>query len=528
MAQTMIADTRRLATLTGRRANAAQRRGTIVLMSSGAVIAFLVLAVIVATGNRIVTAVTRLREGTGIIAGGDLSHRVKVGGHDEIAELAIAFNVMARRLTESYRVLEDEIAERRRAEGALTEAHDKLEMRVRERTAELSRANADLKRGNAVRGQLEEDLLENELRFRELAENIREVFWMVDAEENCVLYVSPAYEEIWGRSTNGLYGEPNNWIEAIHADDRERVGEAFFTKSSAGEFDEEYRVVRPDGTERWVRDRGFPVADREGKVYRIAGIAEDITEQKRAEEDIKQTAEALARSNEDLQQFAYVASHDLQEPLRMVVSYMQLLEQRYKGRLDEEADTFIDFAVDGAKRMQALIGGLLAYSRVGSRDTVFEPVDCDAAVIEVTGNLAALIDQNRAVVTRDALPTITGDRTQLLQLFQNLIGNAIKFQGKGAPRDEVSARRGAGEWAFAVRDNGIGIEAEYADRVFAMFQRLHGPAAYPGSGVGLAICKRIVDRHGGRIWFESIPGQGTTFYFTVPASAPAESELKAQ
>lgn len=225
---------------------------------------------------------------------------------------------------------------------------------------------------------------------------------------------------------------------------------------------------------------------------------------------------ALERSNEDLQRFAYVASHDLQEPLRMVKSYLQLLSRRYEGQLDDTADEFIAFAVDGAERMQRLIDGLLTYSRVQTKGRAFGLTDCEAALDDALKDLELAVEDSGAAITRDALPHVTADRAQLTQLLQNLIGNAIKFRGEVPPEIDVSARRDDGEWVFSVRDKGIGVPAERADEVFTMFRRLHGTAEYPGAGIGLAVCRRIVERHGGRIWLESPPGGGTTFCFTIP------------
>jgi len=249
---------------------------------------------------------------------------------------------------------------------------------------------------------------------------------------------------------------------------------------------------------------------------------EDITERKRVErelkqaEELKQAIEALEVSNKDLEQFAYVASHDLQEPLRMVSSFTQLLAKRYRGKLDKDADEFIAYIVAGAKRMQALINDLLTYSRVDTRGESFGPIDSEAALDQAIANLRVAIEEGEAAVTHDPLPPLIADNSQIVQLFQNLLGNAIKFHGKEPPRIHVSARQENNEWVFSFRDNGIGIAPECFDRVFVIFQRLHGREEYPGTGTGLAICNKIVERHGGRIWVESEPSKGSTFYFAIP------------
>jgi light-regulated signal transduction histidine kinase (bacteriophytochrome) len=250
-----------------------------------------------------------------------------------------------------------------------------------------------------------------------------------------------------------------------------------------------------------------------------AGVALDkasvLLEGRRVELSAK--AAELQRSNQELEQFAYVASHDLQEPLRMVASYVQLLEREYKGKLDADADEFIGFAVDGAKRMQALIQDLLTYSRVGRAEPATEPADLEVALGKALGNLKTAIDESGATVEADAMPTVVADASQMTQLFQNLIGNAVKFHGADPVSVHVGAERENGAWHFRVQDNGIGIDPKHADRIFAIFQRLHTRAEYPGTGIGLALCRKIVERHGGEIWVESEPGTGTTFRFTVPA-----------
>ncbi|ULA58301.1 MAG: Putative Sensor histidine kinase with MCP region [Nitrospira sp.] len=233
-------------------------------------------------------------------------------------------------------------------------------------------------------------------------------------------------------------------------------------------------------------------------------------------QDLETSVAELGRSNADLQQFAYVASHDLQEPLRMVSSYTQLLARRYRGKLDADADEFIAYAVDGATRMQKLIQDLLAYSRVSTGSQPFESTPMGAVLSYAMDNLLSAIKDSQAVVTHDRLPTVRGDAKQLAQVFQNLLSNAIKFHGEGPPRIHISARRKEDEWLFSVRDEGIGIDPQFAGRIFVIFQRLHTRAEYPGTGIGLAICKKIVERHGGRMWVESESGKGATFWFSIP------------
>jgi light-regulated signal transduction histidine kinase (bacteriophytochrome) len=252
----------------------------------------------------------------------------------------------------------------------------------------------------------------------------------------------------------------------------------------------------------------------------------------RAKQAMQHAMVDLERSNRELEQFAYVASHDLQEPLRMVSNYTQLLARRYKDQLDTDANEFIDFAVDGAKRMQDLIHDLLEYARVGTRGKEFKPTPLGLVVADALANLSNAIDEAKAEVVINDLPTLSCDATQLAQVCQNLLANAIKFHRPGqTPVVRVSAHRGEGAWAVAVADNGIGIDPKYFERIFQMFQRLHGRSEYPGTGIGLALCRKIVERHGGTIRVESAPGQGTTFIFTIPDStagaAPVDVRPKA-
>jgi light-regulated signal transduction histidine kinase (bacteriophytochrome) len=264
-----------------------------------------------------------------------------------------------------------------------------------------------------------------------------------------------------------------------------------------------------------------PVDDE--SVQRLAARLNEIMDAARTaadgSESVIEKEEAirrLERQNQDLQHFAYVAGHDLQEPLRMVSSFLQLLQRRYKGKIDESADEYIDFAVDGARRMQILIRDLLAYSRIETQARPFEEVYLGDVVRTVTRDLEPTIEEASGEVLLGEMPVVRGDEVQLRQLFQNLIGNGLKFRSNRPPQVTVEARQEPGRWIISVSDNGIGIEMRYADRIFELFQRLHQRDEYEGTGIGLALCKRIVERHGGDIWFESVPGEGTTFYFTLP------------
>ncbi|WP_247728645.1 PAS domain S-box protein [Halovivax limisalsi] len=474
----------------------------------------------------------------------------------------------------------------------------------------------------------ERALEESEAKFRMLAENLDEMVWISDPETRAITYINPSYGEIWGRDRRSLYDDPTAFLESVHPDDRGRVRRAYADVPDE-DFDDEYRIRRPDGEVRWLSVRAGLVSTEERD--RVIGIAEDITERKEREraleeserryrtlvehfpdgavglfdENLEYTAvggqlleetgvsaadrigdsvydiypddlveeiadhfraalageahsfeveyhdrylhaytlpvrnaddevfagmlvvqdvterreyeRKLEASNERLEQFAYAASHDLQEPLRMVSSYLQLIEQRYGDDLDEDGQEFLAFAVDGADRMRDMIDGLLTYSRVDTDAGSFEPIDLEAVVADVRQDLAVKIEETDAEITAEDLPTVYGDGGQLTQVFQNLLSNAMEYSGDEPPHVHVSAERRADEWVISVEDDGVGIDPEAAERVFEVFQRLHTQDEHSGTGIGLALCERIVERHGGDIWVESERGDGATFSFTLPA-----------
>jgi PAS domain S-box-containing protein len=319
-----------------------------------------------------------------------------------------------------------------------------------------------------------------------------------------------ANEEAIGKSVGSFFADPADAapvLEALAAHDA---------------WEGRFLARRTDGSTFVSLGYATSLRNAAGELTGYQSTNLDVTPLAEAERQLEALNENLARSNRELEQFAYVASHDLQEPLRMVSSFTQLLAQRYEDKLDQDAREFIGYAVDGANRMQRLIQDLLLYSRIATRGRPPEPIDAHDALGEAVSNLQVAIQETLALVTNDELPTVQGDHTQIVQLFQNLVGNAIKFHKPGeAPRVHVTAARNAkqpGCWIFRIADNGIGIDPRHFERLFVIFQRLHGKREYPGTGIGLALCKRIVERHGGKIWLESEAGVGTTFFFTLPSA----------
>ena len=317
---------------------------------------------------------------------------------------------------------------------------------------------------------------------------------------------------ILGYEEDELIGRPS--LGFVLAEDRDTVRENAVRMLKAGcSLGYEFRIITKQAKIKWVMETVAPVHYQRKRA--TLGSLVDVTERKQVEERLNQITAEMQRSNTELEQFAYVISHDLQEPLRMVSSYTQLLAKRYSNKLDSDADEFIAYAVDGAKRMQILLHGLLDYSRVGTRGKPFSLVNCEHVVEQAMANLKIAIEESGAAVSYDVLPTVMGDEGQLVQLFQNLIGNAIKFRREEPPKVHIWARRRNSVVTFSVNDNGIGINPQHSQSIFEIFRRLHTREEYPGTGMGLAICKKIVERHGGHISVQSQPGQGSTFDFSV-------------
>ncbi len=417
-----------------------------------------------------------------------------------------------------------------------------------------------------IKGNVDTDLLERSIKYsierQKLAERIQMIANVVEFTEDAVITKSldgmisswnTGAEQIYGYTAAEVIGKHISILSPPQLHDEI---EELIERIKNGERIQHYETlrIRKDGSIIIISATLSPIFDTSGKLVAISTIARDITEKKNNEKELlkyrdnleeqvhKRTEELknineklsneiddhkkteaelekylseLERSNKELQQFAYVASHDLQEPLRMVASFTQLLQKNYEGQLDADADEFIKYAVDGAQRMQMLINDLLTYSRVSTRGEDFQQTDLEKAFDESLMNLKLSIDDNNALITHDTLPTIMADSSQVIQLFQNLVGNAIKFRGMETPEIHVAAEEGEDEWIFRVIDNGIGIDPKHTERIFRVFQRLHERDKYPGTGIGLSICEKIVERHGGEIWVDSKQSAGSAFCFTI-------------
>jgi len=432
---------------------------------------------------------------------------VRVGG-PESRKVAILFN---------------DISERKHAEEALQKSHDELEIRVKERTADLNEAVSDLQKQVQQRIRAEEAFRSASLYARGLLEASLDPLVTISPEGK-ITDVNKATEAVTGISRERLIG--NDFSYYFTEPDKARDGyKKVLSESMVRDYPLTIRHTSGHTTD--VLYNATVYKNEAGQIQGVFAAARDITEKKAIEAElekyrlhledlVKNRTEELSRSNKDLEQFAYVASHDLQEPLRAVSGFVELLKRNLEKSLDEKTSEYMNFSIDGAKRMQSLINGLLEYSRVGTQGKKPQKVNSKEAFDEALARLQAGIEESGAKITADDLPVIYFDDQQLARLFQNLIGNAIKFRSDQTPQIHVSAVHQDAAWRFAIRDNGIGIEPQYAERIFMIFQRLHTRKTYAGTGIGLSICKKIVERHGGKIWVESVPGSGSTFYFTVP------------
>jgi two-component system CheB/CheR fusion protein len=372
----------------------------------------------------------------------------------------------------------------------------------------------------------EKELLTANERFHYAVKATKDAIWDWDLESDIVTRTGDGLRTNFGYDVYEASKDPNFWIQRVHPEDKDSMLQkrtSVLENPAALYWEDEYRFLKSDGNYAFVFDKGYILRDGAGKAQRMIGATQNISHQKETEalllelnNRLKKRAEDLVNSNIELERFAYVASHDLQEPLRMVTSFLQLLKKKYRDQLDEVADQYIHFAVDGAERMKQLIMDLLEYSRVGFNRENNEQVDLNKLLKEQELLFEKTCQETGAVINTGPMPVVQGNKMQLSQLFQNLIGNAIKYHHKDrSPVVTIGSEEQADQFLFFVKDNGIGIEPAFFEKVFVIFQRLHNKSDYGGTGIGLAICKKIVEKHGGTIWVESTPQQGSCFYFTI-------------
>ncbi|MDP6357076.1 MAG: ATP-binding protein [Planctomycetota bacterium] len=526
--QAMVSDAKRLSELSQQQFTAAKNRafGRIAFA-----MVMLIVGLAVATGwigRSIGLPIQQLRLGAETVAAGDLDHQVEIKTRDEVGELAHAFNGMATNLQamiERHRTAEEEVSRNAAVLKAINEVFGRtLTCDTEEELGKTCLSVAEELTGSKFGffGEVNEDGL-----FDTIA--ISNPGW-----DACDMAVEDALSNTVSMPIRGIdrstirEGKPRIVNEDEFQTHPDRVGfpeghppvRAFLGVP----FIHEEKVVGMIGLGN--KEGGYDLHDQEAVEALSVAMVEALRNKRsevelaqhreHLEEMVAERTQELARSNTELEQFAYVASHDLQEPLRMVASYTQLLADSYQDQLDEDANEFIGYAVDGARRMQDLISDLLAYSRVTRGETELKEVSCDAALDNALTNLEGAVLESRALIIRQELPPVKGDTTQLTQLFQNLIGNAVKYRGEVDPVIEIGVEENGSQWQFSVKDNGIGIDKKFSEKVFEIFQRLHGRTEYAGTGIGLSLCKRIVEKHGGNIWFESEPGKGSNFIFTMP------------
>ncbi len=371
----------------------------------------------------------------------------------------------------------------------------------------------------------EATLLQTNERFYYATKATNDAIWDWDIQQDKVLRVGDGLKNMFGYEIAEAEKDKNFWIDRVHPQDsKSMVDKRSHTLFHTNElyWEDEYRFRRSDGTYAYVFDKGYIIRNTEGKPERMIGATQDVSQRKESEallvelnNRLKKRAEELVNSNIELERFAYVASHDLQEPLRMITSFLQLFRKRYEGKIDETADQYIHFAVDGAERMKTLIMDLLEYSRVGSNVELFQDIDLDALLNELKAVFYKTCEEKGATIRFNEMPVVRANRTQLFQLFQNLVSNALKYHGNEAPEILITCEEKEEEYIFSVKDNGIGIDPSFHEKIFVIFHRLHSRSEYGGTGIGLAICKKIVERHGGKIWVESELGKGSNFLFSI-------------
>jgi signal transduction histidine kinase len=474
-------------------------------MTAGIAALSVVLALVIS--SRILNPLLKLKAHAMAVGAGDLKHRTEIAGPTEISELAETFNLMAEDLKEQQTEREQYLihlnglivaSEKMLAEKTV----DGLLQQIVDSARELTGAKV----GTAGHGYIGGEF---RLGASSRAEDVPpcppgQTFCL--AKGGVYMDLIEKYESV-RLSDEQMRNSPSWWgLPEGHTPLRGLLGVRMYNADG-----------KPNGL-LMVSDKadGDFNEEDEAMLKQLAALASLALQHIEARTEAQDAAIALTASNRELEQFAYIASHDLQEPLRVITGYLQLIEKRYKGRLDNDADDFINFAVDGAGRMQNLIVDLLAYSRVTRKARPFALFDSNDLLKQAISNLDATIKAADAAVTYDPLPSVMADGIQLIQVFQNLISNALKFHSNKRPQIHITCKHETSEWVFSIKDNGIGIEQAYKDRIFVIFQRLHSRKEYPGTGIGLAICKKVVERHGGRIWFESEPGKGSTFYFTIP------------
>lgn len=390
-----------------------------------------------------------------------------------------------------------------------------LEDQVAARTEELENANRSLNDEIEERKIIEERLINNESRFRRLVEGSQDIHYSYSREKG-IYYVSPQVKTTLGYDPDDLIKRPQLWHGSIHPEDTPLLREAISGFEKGRHFAVEYRIKDKSGEWLWFLDRSIGRYNFDGQDA-IEGVVTDISESKRNAQALAEYADRLRNSNKELERFAYIASHDLQEPLRKIINFTELLAHRYKNQLDEKADRFIEYTVDAARRMSNLINDLLSFSRAGRSEYRRERFQSGEALETVLSDLELRIEAAGAVISCSDLPEINFNREVYMRIMQNLISNALKFAADRPLTIGISAGESPEEWRFAVEDNGLGIEEKDTGKIFEIFQRLHG-REIPGTGIGLPLCRRLIERFGGRIWVESEPGLGSRFLFTIPKS----------